>query len=178
MVDNPFIPGDDDESDFGRETTGDEIDEEIQRLAGRLERTSTPAPSTLTTTAKQRNSWRDSWALTGVLAAVAIILTAANLSGIGPFSRTTEVTPEEARIRARQTLVFGVEEIEDYRAQHGAPPTNLEMIGLSPKGDFEYEFLGEGEYRLTAQVSGERESYESTSDSLAMFDDLPSRGKD
>lgn len=141
-------------------------EEEIQRLTEDLGRRSPPPEPALA--AKPRSSWRESWALAGVLLAAAAVLTAANVAGVGPFDRATASAPssQEALDRARQTVLFGVEEIELYRAEHGSLPAHLEAVGLAEKGDFEYERRGDDGFRLAATVAGRRAVFDSERDDL------------
>jgi hypothetical protein len=144
-------------------------DDEISNLADSLEGAPATGGSVQRGLQEPRSSWRESWLLAGGLTIVMIVMTVANLAGVGPFNRSVELSGDELQQRARQSVVFVAEEVEAYRAEHGGLPESLQTIGLQDKGEFSFQPRPDGTYIVTADVGGSQAAFDSASDDVDSY---------
>lgn len=134
------------------------LEEEIYELTGRLEKAEKRRPSE-DTTSRDEDSLRSALSspvMAGILALTALVLTALNISGVGPFNRSgAPLSNSEISEHLEGTLVFAREEISDFEAEHHRLPENLEESGLQDMADIEYRKYTDSSYHIRVREAGQ-----------------------
>ena len=156
-------PDTDSESGQGNEERtdhGEEVEREIGDLTETLKSREQPAGPAPQSTAPP--FWR-SWPVAISALLVAVVLTAANLAGLGPYRRSPpEPTAREQEHINELELLALVGYIEDYRAEHGRLPDSVDQLDV----DFgttvvDYELIDEDEFVVTVSKGRVLGTYDS-----------------
>ena len=141
----------DEEERRDRRRAGASIREEAQDLAAKLRR--------------QRR-------LLGILVAVFVVLTGVNLAGLNPFmERAPAPSEDEVELSALAALEMVVEDVEQWRAENGELPANLDELTETSEG-WSYSPTEGAGYRISHTIDGVTVSYESGQDLEEVFSPL------
>lgn len=134
------------------------LEQEIYELSSRLEKIEKRRPRQ-DTTSRDEDSSRNLFSsplLAGILALTAIVLTALNIAGVGPFNRSGHTfSNSEINEHLEAALLFAREEISDFEAEHHRLPENLEETGLQDMVDIEYRKNNDGSYHIRVREAGQ-----------------------
>ena len=141
--------------------SGEEVEREISELTEDLA-AAKPAEAPQPKPEQQPSFWR-SWPVAAVALAVAVVMTVANLAGLGPWARGPEplTNPEQQRLSELELLAL-VGYIEDYRDQHGRLPGTIDVLEI----DFgtavaEYDRVDETDFVVAISRGDIRRTFDS-----------------
>jgi hypothetical protein len=119
---------------------------------------------------------RDRAARIGLAVAVPVLITVVGINVAGDTVRSwfePRLSPSAAREQAQKSLDSIVQDIEAFREDYSELPESLVEAGMPPRGQWKYQVLDRGHYKIEGRLHGQVVSFDSTRATARSVDGRP-----